>query len=168
MKTLFSSNAIADLYKENHGWLYNWLRKTLRSKDRAEDVLQDTFVKIMLIKDKFVIQQPQTYLYSTAKRIIIDQARRQKIEQAYLDYISQFEGDSCISSPEQAILAIETLDRMASVLGDLDERARQILLMHYVDGIPQNAIAQQMNISTKTVHRDLIKGLMHCQSYDIL
>lgn len=167
MKTPTTSDTIANLYKENHGWLYNWLRKTLRSKDQAEDVLQDTFVKIMQMKDIVGIQQPQSYIYSTAKRIIIDQARRQKIEQAYLEYISQFEEDYCTPSPEQAILAIETLDQMASILSHLDERARQILLMHYVEGIPQNVIAEHMNISSKTVHRDLIKGLMHCQQYDI-
>lgn len=167
MKTFATIDAIANLYKENHHWLYNWLRKTLRSKDRAEDVLHDTFVKIMLIKDKLIMQQPQNYLYSTAKRIIIDQARRQKIEAAYLDYIAQFADDHHVPSPEHVILAIETLDHMAAILEALDERARQILLMHYVDGIAQNLIAQQLNISTKTVHRDLIKGLMHCQRYDV-
>lgn len=168
MKMISTSNLIANLYKDNHTWLYNWLRKTLGSKDRAEDVLQDTFVKIMRSKDILTIQQPHNYIYSTAKRIIIDQARRQKIEQAYLEYITQFADDYCYPSPEQAVLAIETLDQMAMILSDLDDRARQILLLHYIDGITQGEIAQQMQLSIKTVQRDLVKALLHCQDHDII
>ncbi|KAA8734679.1 sigma-70 family RNA polymerase sigma factor [Acinetobacter qingfengensis] len=167
MKIMTSSDMIANLYKDHYSWLYHWLRKTLSSKDRAEDVLQDTFIKIIQSKDILNIQKPQNYIYSTAKRIIIDQSRRQKIEQAYLDYLTQFVDESYQPSPEQAVLAIETLDQMAVVLDSLEQRARQILLMHYMDGLKQSEIAEILQISVKTVQRDLVKGLLHCHQSNI-
>ncbi|AOA57763.1 sigma-70 family RNA polymerase sigma factor [Acinetobacter larvae] len=165
MTALSASHLIATLYKDNHHWLYHWLCKTMGSQDHAEDVLQDTFVKIMRSKDIFSIQKPQNYIYATAKRIIIDQARRKKIEQAYLCYLAQFEEDWRHPSPEETLMAIEILDQMAFILSDLDERPRSILLMHYIDEIPQTEIALQLNISTKTVQRDLIKALLHCHHH---
>lgn len=159
---------IANLYRDNYAWLYHWLRKNLGSQERAEDVLQDTFVKIIKSKDIFNVQHPESYIYSTAKRIIIDQARRQKIEQAYRRYIAQCENEACYPSPEHMILVIEMLDQMAVVLDTLEVRVRQILMMHYIDNIKQRDIAHIMNISIKTVQRDLIKGLLHCHKSQIL
>ena len=38
---------IAELYKAHYGWLYGWLYKKLGSAENAEDVLQDTFTKLI-------------------------------------------------------------------------------------------------------------------------
>lgn len=168
MKIPTTADTIANIYKDNYSWLYNWLCKSLGSKDQAEDVLHDTFLKIIRSKDIFSIRTPHSYLHSTAKRIVIDQARRKKVEQAYLNYLSEFQDDAISHSPEHIALAIETLDQMALVLSNLDDRARQILLMHYIEDVPQGQIAKLMNISIKTVQRDLMKGLMHCHRHDVL
>lgn len=168
MKIPTTADTIANIYKDNYSWLYNWLCKNLGSKDQAEDVLHDTFLKIIRSKDIFSIRTPHSYLHSTAKRIIIDQARRKKVEQAYLNYLSEFQDDVISHSPEYIALAIETLDQMALVLSNLNDRARQILLMHYIEDVPQGQIAKLMNISIKTVQRDLMKGLMHCHRHNVL
>ncbi|MFU8925299.1 sigma-70 family RNA polymerase sigma factor [Acinetobacter puyangensis] len=156
------SLALANLYQEHHHWLYQWLRRKLGSSDRAEDILQDTFIKIMKSKDILNLKEPKAFLHTTAKHLIIDQARRQKIEQSYLHYISQFDHDQAYASPEEAIIAIETLDQIAQALSHLEDRPRQILLMHYLDGISQVEIATQMQLSIKTIQRDLMKALIYC------
>ncbi len=153
---------VNDLYREHHFWLYQWLRKKLNSRDRAKDVVQDTFFKILKSKELLNIIEPKAFLCTTAKHIIIDQARREKIEHAYLQYSAQFAEDQFYPSPEDLISVIQTLDQVANALSQLEDRPRQILLMHYLDGISQIEIAKQMQLSIKTIQRDLIKALVYC------
>jgi RNA polymerase sigma-70 factor (ECF subfamily) len=73
------------------------------------------------------IQQPKAYLTTTAKRILIDRARHQKIEQAYLEYLTQ-QNLSYDISPEQTVLAIDILNKLAQVLDGLPERQQLAFL----------------------------------------
>ncbi|AOA57921.1 sigma-70 family RNA polymerase sigma factor [Acinetobacter larvae] len=153
---------VGDLYQQHHFWLYQWLRNKLSSTDRAEDVLQDTFVRILKSKELFKLKEPRAFLCTTAKHIIVDQARREKIEQNYLHYASQWADEQFYPSPEQLLSVIELLDQLALTLSRLEERPRKILLWHYLDGISQIEIAAQLQLSVKTVQRDLTKALVYC------
>lgn len=155
---------LAKLYQEHYSWLYFWLLKKVEGSSQAEDILQDTFLKILTAGKVFSIEQPKPYLMKTATRVIIDQKRRKKIEQAYLDYLTNFVSDEDVNTPEQMVLAIETLDRIAMMLDGLTERTRQIFLARYLDGYSQIQIADTFGVSRRTVQYDLIKALQHCDA----
>lgn len=158
---LIISQYIVELYKENYGWLYGWLYKKLGSVENAEDVLQDTFTKLIKSKDLLKIQQPKAYLTTAAKRILIDRSRHHKIEQSYLAYLEQ--QNLCHEiSPEQIVVAIDVLDHLAKVLNDLPTRVQQSFLWHYIDDIPLIEIAERLTVSSRTIHNDLVKALTHC------
>lgn len=155
---------LAKLYQEHYSWLYFWLLKKLEGRAQAEDVVQDTFVKILRAGKVLQIEQPKPYLIKTATRVIIDLKRRRKIEQAYLDYFESFEQGGDENSPEKILVAIETLDRIAMMLNGLIERTRQIFLARYLDGYSQLQIAEMLGISRRTVQYDLMKALQHCDA----
>ncbi|WP_157758127.1 sigma-70 family RNA polymerase sigma factor [Acinetobacter larvae] len=152
------------LYREHYAWLYVWLCNRLQQNSHVEDVLQDTFVK--LLKSNLVeqIQHPKSYLAQTASRIIIDQARRKYIEQAYLDYLATHQQDSDCNTPENILCAIELLERLASMLEGLDAQVRQIFLLRYLDELTQLQIAARLNLSRGTVQRALIHAIQHCDA----
>lgn len=152
---------IAELYKAHYGWLYGWLYKKLGSAENAEDVLQDTFTKLIRSQGLLDIQQPKAYLTTTAKRILIDRARHQKIEQSYLEYLAQ-QNLTYDISPEQTVLAIDILNQLARVLDGLAERQQLAFLMHYIDGLSLVDIATRLKVTSRTIHYDLVKTLSHC------
>ena len=150
------------LYQAHYTWLYYWLLKRVEGVAQAEDVVQDTFVKILRAGNVLNIQQPKSFLIKTATRVIIDQKRRKVIEQAYLDYLQLNSQPYDEADPEQIVLAIETLDRIALMLNGLPERARNVFLARYLDGHQQTKIATDLGISRRTVQLDLVKALQHC------
>ncbi|MCH4247819.1 MAG: RNA polymerase sigma factor [Acinetobacter populi] len=157
-----NKQAFIQFYTENYSWLFNWLRKKLQNGSKAEDILQDTFTKILSLERLPYIQEAKAYLTVTASRIIIDQARKEKIEQLYLQYLieNQYEEDEC--SPEQMLISVDLLNRIANVLCGLDERSRKVLLLYHIEGKTQAEIALILNITRKTVKADLVKALMYC------
>ncbi|MFH4176162.1 sigma factor, partial [Acinetobacter baumannii] len=79
-----------------------WLRQKLGNTDQAAALVQDTFIKLLQTRDElFGIKEPRAYLTSIAKNLLIDQVRRKRIEQAYLDGLSQMEYMlDAVASPE--------------------------------------------------------------------
>lgn len=155
---------IADLYCEHRHWLYVWLYQKLGSAENAEDVLHDTFGKLLSQKNLLQVEQPKAFLTTVAKRVLIDRSRHCKIEQAYLEHLQTQQFCDEIS-PEQILAAVQLLEQLAQLLEKLPERTQKVFIWHYIDGERLNIIAERLQITSKTVHNELVKALIHCQQY---
>ncbi|KVV10518.1 MULTISPECIES: sigma-70 family RNA polymerase sigma factor [Pseudomonas] len=156
--------AISDLYCEHHGWLLGWLRRKLGCAQNAADVAQDTFARILNARESVAsLREPRAFLSTTARRLIIDQARRKKIENAYLSQLAltaeALEGHQ---SAEDIIATLEALEQIAFILEGLPEKTRQAFVLYYLDGLNQADIGRQLGLSDRTVRKYLIQALLHC------
>ncbi|MND60573.1 putative RNA polymerase sigma factor FecI [compost metagenome] len=162
--------AIHELYSEHHGWLFGWLRRKLRCPQNAADTAQDTFLRILGSRDSLVgIREPRAFLSTTARRLIIDKARRQHIEDAYLRELALtvdvLEGHQ---SPEQILTTLEALEQIAFVLEGLSDKVRQAFVDYYLDEQTQVQIARRLEVSERMVRKYLLQALMHCnQALDV-
>ena len=93
------------LYGAHHGWLFAWLRRKLGSADNAADLAQDTFLRIIGSRDALLgMREPRAFLTTTAQRLIVDQARRHALEEAYLRELALATGHlEGAPSPEQIL-----------------------------------------------------------------
>ncbi|MFK3683162.1 sigma-70 family RNA polymerase sigma factor [Pseudomonas sp. NPDC088890] len=152
------------LYSEHHGWLFNWLRRKLRCSHSAADLVQDTFVRILASRDALLgMREPRAYLSTTARRLLIDKARRQQIEDAYLAELALtaqvLDGHQ---SPERILLTLEALEQIAFLLEGLHPKARQAFVDYYLDELSQTQIAERLQISSRMVRKYLAQALVHC------
>jgi RNA polymerase sigma-70 factor (ECF subfamily) len=142
---------ITQLYSEHHGWLLTWLRRKLGCRHNAADLAQDTFARILNARESVAgIREPRAYLSTTARRLLIDQARRKQIEQAYLQELAL------------TVDALEALEQIAFILEGMHEYSRQAFVLYYLEEMTQQQIARQLNLSERTVRKYLIQALMHC------
>ena len=160
---------VASLYSNHHGWLFGWLRKRMGCAHHAADVAQDTFLRIITSRDALLgMQEPRAYLTTTAKRLLVDRARRQVIEQSYLAQLaitSELMGN--YPSPDELLQAVEALEQISAALQAVAINARQAFLLHYLDGQTHAAIATELGVSTKTVQKYLIQTLLSCRGRDV-
>ena len=157
-------SAISALYSEHHSWLFGWLRRKLGCAHNAADLAQDTFARILNARESVAtLREPRAFLSTTARRLIIDQSRRKKIENAYLQELAltaqALEG---FQSPEQILATLEALEQIAFILEGMHEKARQAFVLYYLDGLTQCEIARQLSLSDRTVRKYLIQALLHC------
>ena len=150
------------VYQQNYQWLYACLCKHLSVHQHVEDIIQDTFLKVVISPELLKqIQSPRAYLLTTAKNIVINQARRKKIEAAYVQMLAEQEHD-LQHSPEQICLLVEVVNVLAQAMADLAARQQQMLILHYIEGVSQTEIAQRFGLSRKTIQKDLAKAMIHC------
>ncbi len=153
-----------ELYSDHHGWLRGWLRKKLGCSDLAADIAHDTFVRILSARDVLAgLNEPRAYLTTTARRLLVDHVRRQRIEQAYLSELALVSQtmDSA-PAPEAVLAAIQSLQELVCALGDLSDKAREAFLLHYLDGESQSEVAVRLGVSVRMVQKYLAQALLRC------
>lgn len=155
---------VDELYTDHHGWLFAWLRRKLGCAHNAADISHDTFLRILLSPRTLSdMRQPRAYLSTTARRLIIDDARRKRLETAYLEELARHaESGEVAPSAEQVHASLRTLENLCFALEGLGETARQVIILRYLTGLSQVDIARRLDISERMVRKHLVQGLLHC------
>ncbi|PWF21770.1 RNA polymerase subunit sigma [Corticimicrobacter populi] len=159
-----------ELYRDHHAWLFDWLRRRLGCRHNAADVAQDTFERLLASRNalqgqRIPIDEPRAYLTTTARRLLIDRARREQVERAYLEALHARAQDVAgYPSPEQIMEAVQALAHICAVLEGVSARARAAFLLHYLDGWTHADVATHLGVSAKMVQKYLVQVLLHCHS----
>ncbi|KDE38759.1 Sigma factor, ECF subfamily [Nitrincola lacisaponensis] len=159
-------DALGLLYSQNRQWLLGWLCKRLGCSQRAADLLQDTFIRLLKRDEWQEAQEPRAYLMTVAKRVLIDHWRRERIEQAYLDALLQLP-EAEAPSPETQHQLLELLLEIDRRLEGLPDLTRRTFLHAQLDGMTYAEIAQTLNISISSVKRHLIRATSRCYFPDL-
>lgn len=161
-----SNKLMHDIYSEHHGWVYGWLRKKLGCAHNAADVAQDTFLRILSSRDALLLaSNSRGYIATTARNLLIDRARRQRLEKAYLQELALLALDHPGALGAERIWeTLDALEQICRMLDGLGEKPRQAFLLHYLEGQPQAQVAAQLGISVRMVQKHLVQVLLHCQT----
>jgi len=156
-------DALDSLYSEHYGWLYGWLRKKLACPHSAADFAQDTFFRLLSVPFELTtLQTPRAYLTTTATRLMIDETRRRKVEQAYLEALALLQDEVYAVSPEQHLETVETLTLIARMLEDLPEKPRQAFMLSRLDNLSYAEIATRLGVSASMVKQYIARAMVHC------
>ena len=157
--------SVDDLYRDHHGWLQSWLRKRLGDQEQAADLAQDTFVRLLVSGRLPGVQEGRSYLAQIARNLIIDQWRRQRIEQAYLDSIAHL-SEQEIPSPESQALIVETLLEISTMLERMPKNVRTAFLLSQFEGMGYQQIAEYLGVTVSSVQKYMTRAIRAC--YQVL
>ncbi|KMN05710.1 sigma-70 family RNA polymerase sigma factor [Pseudomonas helleri] len=153
---------VEHLYLQHSGWLKNWLRKRLQENADADDLTQDTFVRIMRSRRPVDdLRQPLAYLATIANSLLINRWRRQAVERAYLQALAE-QPQALQMSPEDKSLLIETLVEIDELLNGMSPSMREIFLLSQLDGLTYKQIGSQLGMSVDKVQKSMSKAFAMC------
>lgn len=152
---------IEHLYGEHHGWLKGWLRMRTGNSADAADLAQDTFLRMLTLRQLPSLREPRHYLATIARGLLIDKARRLALERAYLEVLA-VRPESLDVSPEMHHLIIESLLAIDAMLDGLGTRTRKIFLLVQLEGLSYVQVGRQLGLSVTTVKNHLGKAMMQC------
>lgn len=150
------------LYTAHAPWLCEWLRSRTRCAERAADLTQDTFCKLIERAGATVPDNPRTYLATVARRLLIDDIRRREVERAYLAALALHGEAADLLTPERYAEAVQMLVGLGQLLATLPEETRTAFLLRRLDGLRHDEIAERLNVSTRTVKRYIADAYARC------
>ncbi len=135
--------------------LYGYILSRVKHPDIAEDIFQDTFIKIInTLKRGNYNEEGKfgSWLMRIAHNLIIDHFRRQKRSQLRYDTedFSIFDILSDNQLAETQIIRSQTVDNVKMLIEQLPEEQKTVLKMRIYDEIPFKEIAELQNISINT------------------
>lgn len=152
---------VGALYRDHRGWLLTWLRRNVACPQRAEDLSQDTFVRLLGRDELKAPNQPRAFLAAVAKGLLFDHFRRAALEQAWLDELAQLPLAEH-PSPEDQHLILEDLKAIDAMLGKLSSKARAAFLYNRLDGLAHAQIAERLGVSVSRVRQYLAQAMRQC------
>ncbi|WP_122671216.1 sigma-70 family RNA polymerase sigma factor [Pseudomonas viridiflava] len=155
------THTVDGLFRAHNAWLTGWLRRRLGCPHSAADLAQDTFIKVLGARDTQKIVEPRAFLTTIARRVLCNHYRRQDLERAYYQALSELPESVAPSEEERAII-LETLVELDQLLDGLPGPVKSAFLMSQVDGLSHGEIASALNISIATVKRHLNKAALRC------
>ena len=148
--------AIAILYENYSDALYGVIKKIIRDDDTAQDVLQESFVKIWRYSKKYDSSKAKlfTWLYRIAYNTAIDKVRSLKNKdgkEVQIDKSSVYK----ISSGE---LNQDVLD-IQKHLNSIDEKYQIVINALFFEGMTQQEASEELDIPLGTIKSRLKIGL---------
>jgi len=137
------------IFKQYAPRLYYFILSFYDNPAEAEDIVQETFVKIWENKHKIDENKNfNTFLFSIAKHIIYNKLKHLMIEKRYVDMVLQSPFRSFEIEDEMENKSLK--DHLGLALSHLPPQQREILLLRN-RGFDNNEIAKHLNISKRTV-----------------
>lgn len=149
------------MYRDHRGWLLAWLRRNVACPQRAEDLSQDTFVRLLGRDELRTPNEPRAFLVAVAKGLLFDYFRRAALEQAYLNELMLIPEAEQPSLEEQHLI-LEDLKAIDRLLGKLSSKARAAFLYNRLDGLTHGEIAERLGVSVPRVRQYLAQGIRQC------
>ncbi|WP_397451018.1 RNA polymerase sigma factor [Pseudomonas sp. NA-150] len=152
---------VGALYRDHRGWLLSWLKRNVACPHRAEDLSQDTFMRLLGRAELKAPNEPRAFLVAVAKGLLFDYFRRAALEQAYLNELMLVPEDEQ-PSPEEQQLILEDLKAIDRLLSKLSSKARAAFLFNRLDGMTHAEIAESLGVSVPRVRQYLAQGIRQC------
>ncbi|MCV2216302.1 sigma-70 family RNA polymerase sigma factor [Thauera sp. Sel9] len=154
---------VATLYHDNHRWLSAWLRARMGNKADADDLAQDTFIRVLCAHAnvQMALREPRAYLATVAGRLMANFYRRQSIERAYLEVLATLPQDEIPSLETQALMK-EALLEIDQMLDGLGIKVKQAFLLAQFEEMPYAQIAERLGVSLRTVKNYVARAMVHC------
>ncbi len=159
---------VHELQRGEESRLRRFFLRRFGNRADAADATQETFLRLLASAQRNLVENPQGYLFQTARNVAFDQERlkkrRARIECPITDEQAILNVPSDAPSPETVLIDKERIQIFERALSGLPERARKVLLLSRMEGWSYPAIAQHLGVSPNTVYNDVRMAMEHCMA----
>ena len=153
--------AFERLYGATRAKLYGVLLRILGRPELAEEVMQETYLKVWKMADKFdpALASPITWMVAMARNRAIDIVRKRgevSIEEEPDAQNVAADGPAPLARREMT----EELKRLLACLGKLDPEKQRIVLLAYYSGWSREQLAAKLDIPVNTIKTWLRRSLL--------
>jgi RNA polymerase sigma-70 factor (ECF subfamily) len=161
-----ATNWALTLYMEHRGELVNYASGIIGDRARAEDVVQEAYLRFSEAAARRLFDEPVGYLYRIVRNLAFDGARRLSLEDRHVRRGAERAAAAVAEdkpSPESELIARQELERVLAAVAELPERTRRAFEMHRLGGLKLKEIAERLGISTSMAHVLVVEAVRHCQ-----
>lgn len=141
--------------------LLKFFSRRTRVSGEAEDLVQDVIRRLMERDDLSDVGELDAFIFATARNLLKDRARRAAVRERSHAELRAAASEIEVLHPERVIQARQDIAAIMAALAELDEKPRDMFILHRLDGMKQRDIAEAYGLSLSSVEKHLKKAFAH-------
>lgn len=155
---IFEPSQKEKIYTDYYEKVTRYVHGKVANSSDAEDIVSDVFLKVYGNLDAFDEAKASlsTWIYHIAQNTVTDYYRRRRV----FGEIPETATDD--EDIEDDLINEEMLDMLADGLEKLEERSRNLIILHYYSGMKLKDIADKLGVSyvyAKVLHKKALETL---------
>ena len=148
-----------ETFRKYYQSLCNYANSILKEMDEAEEVVQNLFMSVWEKRSDLEINiSLKSYLYRAVHNHCLNRIKHLKVREEYQQYATNFY-DASYESVSQTVMKNELETKIEEAIRKLPEQCRLIFRMSRFEELKYHEIAEQLEISPKTVENQIGKAL---------
>lgn len=158
---------IGRLFTLHRDELQRFALRRLGDRDRAADVVQDTFVRLAnaVNESNPLLDNPRAYLFRITGNLATDALRHSRVADAVLDREGLNDSlPAAQPTPETVALDRDLLRRLQAALALLPDGQRRVLTLKRLHGCSHAEIGARTGLSPAAVEKNLTRALQRLRA----
>lgn len=167
MNGIVAESQFKSLFDREYNKLCQYAYTYMQDTHLAEDVVQDTFIKIWENKRELIASPDvKFYLITAVRNNCITAIRKQKTQQTtYTDDIKEPEPEPYFRASQHAEKQSEDTRKIEEALNQLPPKCKEVFLLVKLHGMSYKQAAESLEISVKTVENQMGKAIKILREY---
>ena len=146
--------------------VYNLALSLLKRKEDAEDVTQETYLRLWRTISEATIESPKSYILRTARNLALDIIRKKSkrddadtvVQGEDEEFEIELEDTDPTSRPDLAYLQKMEREAVRESINELPTSARELIILRDLEGLPYSEIANLLGIAEGTLKSKLFRA----------
>ena len=139
-----------DLYKASYSYLMSICLRYTRNPDKAKEVLNIGFLKILTNLNKYNSEIPfKPWIRKVMINTLINEYKKEKVHASNVQYLEGYHENDNYSEINEAITKIN-VEEIYLFIAKLPPASQQVFNLYFIDGYKHREIAELLNISEGT------------------
>ncbi|WP_350027996.1 RNA polymerase sigma-70 factor [Pedobacter sp. B4-66] len=155
----YDDKVFEQMFKAHYKELHSYANIMLRDEDTAEEIVQSMFLKFWEKRALLNVQTSiKAYLYKCVYNDSLNYIKHQKVKTKYQDFAAYTMNNHHEAASSKVELT-ELQFKLQEALNELPEHCRTIFQMSRFEELKYREIAEQLDLSIKTVENQMGKAL---------
>ena len=137
------------IFQEHSKTIFNYIFYKFGNEEKANDAVQEAFVKLWENCVKVSPEKAKSYLYAVANNLYLNVIKAEKVRLKYADKSLKTTNES----PEFLMEENQFKEKLDNALNELPDNQRSTFLLNRIDGMKYAEIADMEGVSVKAIEK---------------
>lgn len=138
-----------------------WLATRRLPGIEIDDVVQESYARLIRVKDHRAVRDPAAYFRRTAWSVLVSHVRKERvIALRMVADVNELGAIADEPGPEQLVADRDELHRLAEAIATLPGHVGDVFRLRRVNGLSQKEVAASLGLAESTVEKHLRKALL--------
>jgi RNA polymerase sigma-70 factor (ECF subfamily) len=156
---------VGSAFEQYHAGLHRFLMRRLRSTQNAQDLAQETYLRLLRMERHELVRKPQAYLYRIASNLVYEFKLRERNDPVRFDSeeLERAAESPTVPATADASDDLSLSQQLEILLAPLPPLYRAVFVLRKQEGMSYPEIARRLDISVHTVKKYLARAVAQCR-----